>query len=271
MSKLLIVRTKGQLFGIPVTEVGEILPLRETLDVPSSGPLMSGAVNVRGHVLPLFDLRKLLGWPFLIDERQALVQSLTQREQDHIDWLEALEKSARDGSEFRKAIDPRGCAFGKWYYSFVPPDPAIGRILSQFEQPHAEIHGLATNVLAASSAGHKDQSLKMIDTARRGTLAGLLRLFSELKTELVSNLRNLFLVLRTPDGFDYALAVDGVETVRDLANEGLNVREDGGTSPLISAMWSNKTSTICEVSPRELHALVRRNQGAAPLVELAAP
>lgn len=265
MAKLLIFITKGRNFGIDVSKVSEILPLKQTNDIPSSNKIIRGAVNVRGHMIPLFDFRTMIGDPLLIDERQELVNVLNQREQDHISWLEALFASVRDGTDFRKALNPKECAFGKWFYTYKAPDSSIDRILQQLEEPHNQIHGLAEGVLAKAKNGQKEEAIAMIEHAKLTVLSRLLRLFGDLKTALISDLRNLVLLLQTPSGFTYALGIDGVENIRDPEAEKLNKRENMGSISLIRALWSNDKTSICEISVDELHEVVMAENSTVSL------
>ena len=259
MAKLLIFKSKNRLFGLDVASIGEILPLKGTIDMPTEGKIMIGAVNVRGHTIPLYDFRALIGDKSLLEERKELVSELTLREQDHIAWIDALTQSVKEGSEFRKAICPRSCEFGKWYYSYKAPDTSIERILMQLEEPHNEIHALAEKVLEKSKQGQTSDAFALITNARKTTLTSLLKLLAELKVALVSELRNLFILLKTSSGYSYALCVDGVENVRDPESEKMNCRKDGGSARLIGNIWSSEQSTIYEINLEHLHSLVGSN------------
>lgn len=259
MAHVLVFMSRGRLFGIDIGSVGEILPLREVLEIPSASPLVRGAVNVRGRVLPLFDFRSLIGGQTLLEERRDLASTLAQREQEHVEWLETLTESVKKGTEFRKALDPRACPFGKWYYGYKAPDSTIERLLHQFEKPHADIHALGNTALAQARNGDIPGAMSEIEKARTTTLSSLIRLFAQLRETLVTELRNMFLLLKTPEGVDYALCIDGVETVRNLARENLTRQEPTKLSTLIKAVWSNTETNICEVNVAALHAVVTGN------------
>ncbi len=59
---------------------------------------------------------------------------MRQREEDHRNWLNELEKSVKEKSEFRLARDPHKCAFGRWYYSYRSDSPWMTAVLRKFEQ-----------------------------------------------------------------------------------------------------------------------------------------
>lgn len=55
------VRVGREAYAIPVTHVLEVLDLEELTPLPGSGSHVLGLRNLRGQVLPVFDLAALLG------------------------------------------------------------------------------------------------------------------------------------------------------------------------------------------------------------------
>lgn len=214
--------------------------MKSACDYPSSSKYVVGGVNVRGVVIPLTDLRAIFNEPSIRKEREALVEILKQREQDHIDWLDALSLSVREGKSFSKAIDPTKCAFGQWYYALKPNDPVIERILLRFDEPHRAIHALAETVLGMKD---KEKALKILENAKNTTLSRLLKLFMELRHALVTDLRQLFLVLSSEYG-DFGLIVDSVESLRNLSS----LKRTEGKHPLVKNVWSSSSEVIYELS-----------------------
>ena len=50
-------------FGIPITRVREIINLPEITRMPQSPPYLNGITNLRGSVIPVVDLKKLINVP----------------------------------------------------------------------------------------------------------------------------------------------------------------------------------------------------------------
>jgi purine-binding chemotaxis protein CheW len=59
-SVLLTFRIEGELFGLPVSQIQEILDPIEPTDVPLAAPHAPALFNVRGVIVPSFDLRHCL-------------------------------------------------------------------------------------------------------------------------------------------------------------------------------------------------------------------
>lgn len=51
----------GEVFGVEISNVREIIKLQEMLKVPNTPPYIEGLINLRGSVLTIFNLRKRLG------------------------------------------------------------------------------------------------------------------------------------------------------------------------------------------------------------------
>lgn len=49
-----------QLYGAPVANVREIIPMLEITPVPKSPPFIKGVINLRGVIVPIIDLRRKL-------------------------------------------------------------------------------------------------------------------------------------------------------------------------------------------------------------------
>ncbi|HOY66413.1 MAG TPA: chemotaxis protein CheW [Candidatus Ozemobacteraceae bacterium] len=78
--QLVTVRLGGTSFAVDALAVAEILIAPPLIDVPATAPLLSGVVNIRGNIIPVFDPRPRLniapadpGTPATEEERRLLV------------------------------------------------------------------------------------------------------------------------------------------------------------------------------------------------------
>lgn len=211
----LIVNLDNRLFAIPSMAVQEIVSIPRWVALPECSKNLRGVVNLRGHIYPLVDLRTTLGMSSLRDKIEEMITMLNLREQDHKDWLAALEESVEKGTPFTKARDPHLCAFGKWYYAFKTEDRSLETALARFEKPHAEIHALADKALNELAAGRREQAKQLIASARHSTLAHLLELFEELRTTFRESSRELAVILKI-NGRELGASIDAVRTVETL-------------------------------------------------------
>lgn len=59
----LCVEIEGRRFALPIACVEEVLPAAAPTPLPEAPPFLLGALNVRGDVLPVLELRRHLGLP----------------------------------------------------------------------------------------------------------------------------------------------------------------------------------------------------------------
>ncbi len=52
-----------EVFGIDINKVKEIIVYQETTQIPGTGLLIEGIINLRGNIIPIFSLRKKFGFP----------------------------------------------------------------------------------------------------------------------------------------------------------------------------------------------------------------
>ena len=232
--KIISFNSSGVTYGLPVDIVGEMVPLKQVEPMPGVPKQVRGGLVIRNELIPVLDLRLMLAQESLLSERKALVETLNQREQEHIAWIDDLIKTAKTGEEFRKTTDPTRCAFGQWYYTFKPQDTVIERLFKQFERPHNTIHKLGVTVLDMLKQKRSDEALALIDRERRTTLDTLLALFREFKTALVQDLREIAIVLRSPDGRTTALAVETIQQIIDLSRTEASSHSIEGQTKLVT-------------------------------------
>ncbi len=61
--QFVVFRLAGEIYGIPITLVHEIIRYREITRIPRSAEYVRGVLNLRGQIVPVIDLRKRLGLP----------------------------------------------------------------------------------------------------------------------------------------------------------------------------------------------------------------
>jgi purine-binding chemotaxis protein CheW len=141
---------------------------------------------------------------------------MNQREQDHRNWLVALEKSVAEGVEFRLATDPHKCAFGQWYCLYRSDSPWINSLLRKFESPHNNIHAIAVRVAELIKAQKQEQAYRLIQQKRDGELGEMVSLFRSLKELMSETLKELAMVITTHKK-PFAVAIDGALAVEAVS------------------------------------------------------
>jgi hypothetical protein len=169
------------LVGLPAAEVQEIFVLPKPHPMPRQSACHRGIISLRGDVMPALDLRICFGMEPAEVELDAMLNLLLERERDHVNWLNTLEQSVKNGVPFTLAKDPHQCAFGRWYYAFHSEDAVLRSGLAAFEVPHAEIHAVADQIDLLRAEGKHAECLLLLERTRAGRLAELVRLFQSLR------------------------------------------------------------------------------------------
>lgn len=213
-----ILKLEHELYGVAAPYVQTMVAMPRVTEVPHRPAWTRGAINLRGQVMPLVDLRRRLGMPSYTDKIKALVDMVRQRENDHLNWLAELENSVRQSREFTLTTNPHKCKFGQWYDQYKPASLSESQLLLQFDGPHRRIHGLAERVQALVVKNKTDQALALIEKTRNGDFATMRKLFDDfrrLMEELAAT--EIALVLENMSQ-STAMAVDAIESVEQLAD-----------------------------------------------------
>ncbi len=242
-----IVRVEDRYFGLPIGLVREMVSMGAVTDLPHVEDHVRGVMNLRGKVIPVVDLRHRLGLTSAEAEVEGLIEMLDQREQDHRNWLTALERAVTEGEEFKLATDPHKCAFGKWYDTFSTDNLVLANHMKRFDAPHKQIHAIAAECLRRTTEGNLDGAKELIGTTRDTTLAHMIELFADLRRLLRETCRTITVVVDAPSG-PYAVAVDevtGVEWLTPAPTEGdIAADEEAGDPMVVSVAHSGDGSHI---------------------------
>ncbi len=212
-----------ELFAI---NIENILSVTQDLDNLLQPPVKSrglmGVINYMDEPVAVYNFAEMLDIPSTREIKSNLVALLNAREQDHIDWVDALEKSLKENIPFEKARDPNLCAFGKWYNKFKTRDEALMDIMKHFEQPHNEIHALADELLGLKDNGQLEEALYKLHLARMTNLNYLVKYFAHARSQIEESLHTVIINI-TNDGVKplIALQIDEIHEVMNFRKSDL--------------------------------------------------
>ncbi|MBF0264089.1 MAG: CZB domain-containing protein [Gammaproteobacteria bacterium] len=250
-------------------DISKVLTISQDLDniqnIPTKAKGLLGMTEFQGHAIPVIDFANLLDLKSGTEASHELIQLFTDKENEHHDWLNALEKSIVDGSPFTKAKDPHQCAFGKWYNQFETRDESLEIIMKDFDEPHRRIHALADKLLSMKVDGQTKEALKILSLERDITMKRLSRHFAHAKEQVSDSSRQVLLYI-TEDGFTptIALRIDEIHDVIDFKPEQfkpmttLKAIFQGDESKLITNyMKLDKTSDCLLINASKIHEVVK--------------
>lgn len=142
----IIFKVNDHLYCVDSHDVLSLLQLPEYEPVPNAPMGVTGMFSYLGQVYQLCDLRYAFGLASLNDDLQAFTQMIKERKQDHIHWVNELERTIIADEPFSLATDPHQCAFGRWYDNFQSDSPAVQFVLKKIDEPHRKLHQAALEV-----------------------------------------------------------------------------------------------------------------------------
>jgi chemotaxis signal transduction protein len=203
-------------YAVQADYVREMVRIPPVTPVPNTPEFLRGVINLRGKVIPVIDFRVKLGAQSQIEETMALISLLSQREEDHKNWIAELAQSVKEKRAFTLATDPHQCKFGQWYDHFTTDNRLLAACLKEFEVPHNTIHSIAAKVKEFERQQDFDSAFALIDRTRNRELTRMIQLFGDARSLLTEGNREIAVILEF-DSALHAISVDSVETVEPIA------------------------------------------------------
>jgi len=248
-----------QHYAVPIANV-RFITAENTLQftrVATGDGSQQDMVDFEGKACVVRSLASLLGQDSAQCEIQELVDLLHAREQDHVNWLDALGQSLIHGVEFTKARDPNQCAFGRWYNDFVTDNLMLSQLMEKFDAPHRRIHALADELLGMRDLGQTDEAMKILVEHKRTTLIRLQNLFTDARQMVSSSVRPTVIMIQDDDDHIVGLKVDDIGEVFSCDIEQQD-HSTGDLLPEFAQAWlkdiklAEGTATVMQLNPNRL-------------------
>jgi chemotaxis signal transduction protein len=217
-TQVLIFESSTNKFAIDLDYVLEIVRMPKYMKIPNASKNVRGIMNLRDRIIPLIDLRRMLGFQSLEDEAKDMIDMLKEREQDHINWVDELIASVKDRREFKLTTDPRMCKFGKWFYSFKTNNIVLANFLTNFEKPHNNIHALGIHVKELEHQNKFTEAMELCIEGRDKELASIKKLFAELYILFQTSYQEFAVIINT-DGVLQSFNADKIDKIATISQD----------------------------------------------------
>lgn len=218
----------------------------EVRPMPNNPDHMLGVMRWNGTSIPVVDMRTLLGMPTLA---QAIDDFAVMR-QMHLDWIQALEDSVRNHTQFTKAVDPHQCKFGKWFDSFKTDNISLNFILNKIGAPHEYVHRHGAEVQKCMAVGDWEGSQKKYEEAYEVCTTQVLPLLDEL-IETYREVNHGIAIVIKHEGRNLGLMVDEIDTLIPAGRASVHPVPPalGGSSETVESLvlYGDKTLTAIDV------------------------
>ena len=163
-------------YAFDIARVREILRVTEVTAVPNVPEYVKGVFTIRNQLLPILDLRCLLGISSLISERNTIIDEAVE---EHRSWLEMLKHAMESGVRFAGATEARETRFGKWLEEYNTPNVEMDVILKRLKRSRADLFGAAQQAVELRSTSgeravsHFEREVQPLFNTVVDALAGL--------------------------------------------------------------------------------------------------
>jgi purine-binding chemotaxis protein CheW len=89
-------------FGVPISQVKEIVEMQEITPVPHMPTYIQGVINLRGQIIPLLDLRLRMGMDFRDYDRRTCIVIVQHKERQVGMAVDRMEEVLHFRSEIRE-------------------------------------------------------------------------------------------------------------------------------------------------------------------------
>lgn len=197
---------------LSLSQIPTITPL------PKTPKEVRGVIDFRKRQIQLIDTRVLLNLKSTTEEIKDFDSMIDQRFKDHMNWLETLERTVRENTEFTLTTDPHKCAFGKWYDNYKPKNANIHfmSIFSKFDKPHKAIHQIAAKVKGLLDIQKKEEAIELINEIKHTELKQMLLIFDEIKDAYKDSSKEIVVVIGEDENKCIGLSIDQVAAIEPL-------------------------------------------------------
>lgn len=214
----IVFKLDEELYCISSKYVATLMQLPKFNVLPDSPPFIAGTFSYRGRIIEMFDLRVAFGLPSLQKEYQNFADMIDHRRQDHVNWVDELDRCVETGKKFTLATDPHSCAFGKWYDNYHSDNNLVSFHMKKIDNPHKMLHHAALEVEQCEQqcdACLREACLKTImDRVKSETMPTILGLLDEAKDIFRSTVYHEMALVLNDCGL--AITVDEVLLVEKL-------------------------------------------------------
>jgi len=221
----IIVNSQNYLINSEI--IKEILKYPNIKPLAESSEYIKGIISHKDKIIPILEIRKLLGFDSYEREQIMLLHKLKDQ---HMSWMAEFENSLKNNKPFTKALDPHKCELGMWI------DETL-RCMRCNHEGYTDI--IKNSVVPYHNTLHKEgkaflenREQKLIETQIESiklhgakTIDGLKKLEDEID-RLCKSFEQL--IICDIDGIDVGFIVDSIAGLHQLDEKNYNL----GTEPL---------------------------------------
>ncbi|MBF0112586.1 MAG: chemotaxis protein CheW, partial [Desulfamplus sp.] len=135
-------------YAFDIKRVSEILKVMDITAAPNVPSYVLGMFTIRNQLLPLLDMRGILGLPSLISERKAMLEQACKEDRH---WVESLINSVEANSRFTGALKTNETTFGKWLEGYNTASVEVETLVKRLKRQRSELYATGRRLLELST------------------------------------------------------------------------------------------------------------------------
>ncbi len=210
--QLVSFRLAGEVYAFDIRHVSEIIKISGITRAPNAPAGVRGLFTIRDQLLPIIDLREILGLPTLASERSAVVAAAAR---EHQEWFDSLDHALAANRPFSGATVAKETPFGKWLEAYNSSSIAVEGLIKRLKRARADLFTAAGRLLRNQRRdGDETPSREQFREQGGALLAVVLDLLAGLESTMAENLLmdQRALVVRG-NGMSVGYLVDWVDEV----------------------------------------------------------
>lgn len=169
-------------YAFDISKVREIIKISGMTAIPNVPGYVKGLFTIRNQLMPIIDLRELLGLPSLISERHAMIDKAVK---EHQTWADRLLHVLKSGAHFTGTLKAKETVFGKWLENYNTSGTEVEQVVRTLKRARTELFGYAA---AASEADKKERKIALFEENVAPKLLIISDIFSELREVMTRNI-----------------------------------------------------------------------------------
>lgn len=211
---------------------------------------VKGISHYKNEAVNIINLRSVFGYASQLDQLDNEI-NLPARIQDHLNYIDELERCAAEGKPFTLTNDPHKCKFGKWYYEYnrKVKNAALKSLMAKIEEPHEKVHEYSNYVNEYISDGNLENAKKYAEEIREKHCKEVVFYIEAVNNMLHENVQDLVIIANV-NNKKIGFLVDTVESV-DVLSDIQPLPDTAAVSNHITrlGMLKNDGKSSAEIAP----------------------
>ena len=225
-------------YALEINAVREILRVSEITEVPNVPDYVKGLFTIRNKLMPVVDLRMLLGMKAIADQHIIKIDAMKS---SHERWARELRAAIEGNVLFTGETNAQNCDLGKWMDNFNTASQDIQNTIKEVREPHGHLHD-AANALVKLVKTSKEEALSDYESKLTPLLESILDHLDSLKDSIIKNIQEDQRILVVDDGdLTVGYLVDHVNEVIRVSKSIIN------ETPAIATTQKNEIKGVAKL------------------------